>query len=428
MQQIVHKTVGAVKAGQVRFNSRPADPECVVKIGGPLARLSRWRNHVKIRGFYGENLRFDLRGRSHWTLETHNRAISQHMGTRLRKSLSPEVLEQIDRLKAAEGLPYAVIRAASYWGPFFPATPEDYAQRVLRHHRHRYKDDVMEDHRHTEEERRLRAVDSFSAGLLHLLGAVPEFRIVGVREPLVRDMVTSPLMPELTDRSTRDMPLRFHQSSTEKDLPGMGAGKADGFVSSYKIFTCMWNYRKVPIYLLTVKDLLDALPEDGRGEIIETLQKPIFDKIGPRADIGVSSRPVNDVPLLTNAGTEQNPDWLMSFDPGRVWAEDDPAGRSALLVLRDTLRRASRADFVREIKLNRRDVMIVDNMRAMLSRREHPGGLRDAFAQTAAGKRKRRWLRLMYGYPMQSESGFGLDKLRDAADLAALPKLDAVED
>lgn len=406
MQQKLHQTVGAVKAGRVQFASRPPDPECVTKIGAPLARLARWRNHEKIRGFYGQAPRLDLRGRGHWTLETHNRAIAQLLGRRLQTCLSQDVLAQLERLKSGQGMPYAVLRAASYWGPFFPATPEDYATRVLRRRPH--GEDGFEDHQHSSIERRLRAVDSFSAALLHVLGAVPEFRVVGMREPLVRDLLTAPLMPELSDRSTRDMALRFHQSSTEKDLPGVGAGKGDGFVCNYKIFTCMWNYRKVPLYMLTVKDLLDALPEAGRGQIIATLQKPIFDKIGPRADIGVSSRPVNDSPLLVNAGTDQAPDWLMSFDPGRVWAEDDPEGRSALLVLRDTLRRVSRQDCVREIKLNRRDVLVVDNMRALVSRREHPGGMADAFAQIAAGKRKRRWLRLMYGYPMQTEHGMAL--------------------
>ncbi len=404
----VHQTVGAVKAGRVQFASRPPDARAVARIGGPLARLARWRNHEKIRGFYGETFRLDLRGRGYWTLETHNRAISQLLGRRLEDSLSKPVLAQLARLRAGDAdAPYAVIKAASFWGPLFPATPADYAEKVLAKQR-RSPTPGYEDHRHTAIERGLRAVDSLSAGMLHILGAVPEFRIVGLREPLVRDLVTSHLMPELADRSSRDMALRFHQSSTEKDLPGAGKGKGDGFVSNYKIYTCMWNYRRFPIYVLSVKDLLDALPEERRGDIIETLQKPIFDKIGPRADIGVSSRPVNDSPLLLNAGTEQDPDWLMSLDPGRVWAEDDPAGRDAVLVLRDTLRRLSRAECVREVTLRRRDMLIVDNMRALVSRRENPGGLKDAFAKIAGGPRDKRWLRLMYGYPMQTGDGMTL--------------------
>lgn len=403
MQHKVHQTVGAVKAGRVQFDSQPPDAACVTPMGAPFARLARWRAHTKIRGFFGENLRMDMRGRGQWTLETHNRAIAQLLARRLETSLSEGVRAQLSRLKSHEGQPYALLKAASFWGPMYPAVPSAYAEKILRHRKG--DTDAYEDHPHTNLERRLRAVDSFSAALLHLLDAVPEFRIVGVREPLVRDIVTAPLMPELNDRSTRDMPLRFHQSSTEKDLPGIGAGKADGFVCSYKVYTCMWNYRRVPIYLLPVKDLLEALPEAEKADVIETLQKPVFDKIGPRADIGISSRPVNDVPLLVNAGTAQNPDWLMSFDPGRVWAEDHPGARHALLVLRDTLRRFSRHDAVREIKMRRRDVLIVDNMRALLSRREMPGGPADALAQMAAGPRKRRWLRLMYGYPMKSETG-----------------------
>ncbi|MEM6650220.1 MAG: hypothetical protein AAF603_08220 [Pseudomonadota bacterium] len=402
MQEKVHQNVGAVKAGRVRFDSQPPDRNCVVRIGAPFARFSRWRNHEKIRGFYGETFRFDMRGRGDWTLATHNRAISQMLGQRLSTCLSKAVLTQLERLRAVEGSPYALIKAASYWGPLFPSTPEEYAKQVLKGRK--TAGDRLEDHPHSETERRLRAVDSFAAGLLGILGSVPEFRIIGGREPIVRDLLTAPLMPELNDRSTRDMPLRFHQSTTEKDLPGAGAGKSDGFVCDFKIFTCMWNYRSVPIYLLTVKDLLDALPEEGRGGIIETLQKPIFDKIGPRADIGVSSRSVNDARLLMNKGTDQDPDWLLSFDPGRVWAEDDPEGRNALLVLRDTLRRVSRKPCVREIILDRRDVLVVDNMRALVSRREHPGGFGDAFSQMAAGPRKRRWLRLMYGYPQPMET------------------------
>ncbi|MEM9422610.1 MAG: hypothetical protein AAF986_08910 [Pseudomonadota bacterium] len=418
MQHIVHRTVGAVKAGRVKFASRPPEARAVVKIGGPLARAARWRNHEKIRGFYGETFRLDMRGRGQWTLETHNRAIAQLLGRRLESCLSQPVLEQIVRLRNGDAsAPYSVLRAASYWGPMFPATPEHYAERVLANRPERACHE-LEDHKHTSIERGLRAVDSFSAGLLHLLGAVPEFRIVGLREPLVRDLVTSPLMPELSDRSSRDMALRFHQSSTEKDLPGVGQGKGDGFVCNYKIYTCMWNYRRIPIYILAVKDLLDALPEEKRSTVIETLQKPIFDKIGPRADIGISSRPVNDSPLLVNAGTEQDPDWLMSLDPGRVWAEDDPEGRDAVLVLRNTLRRLSRHDCVREIVLKRRDMLLVDNMRALVSRRENPGGLRDAFAQMASGPRDKRWLRLMYGYPIQTGDGMTLAS-RHTPDLLA---------
>lgn len=342
----------------------------------------------------------DLRQRGEWSLEEHNRAIAAKAGERLEKVLPQRIIDQLGRLRAAQGHPYLLLKAASFSGPLFPASPADYARRLTSgKHAH---DHMLGDHRHSQLEANLRACDTFAAGLLHLLGAQPEFRIVGAREPLVRDMVTDPLMPELNDRSTRDMPLRFHTSTTEKDLPGDGAGRGDGFVSNFKIITTMWNYRRIPVYLLSVDDLLAALPEGRKGQVIETLQKPIFDKIGPRADIGVSARTVNDAPLLHNMGTPANPDWVMSFDPGRVWADDDPEGREALLILRDTLRWVSRTEAVREIRLRRRDILIVDNMRALVTRRENPGGFRDALAATAAGPRRRRWLRLMYGYPTTS--------------------------
>ncbi|MEL6365795.1 MAG: hypothetical protein AAFR11_13250 [Pseudomonadota bacterium] len=292
----------------------------------------------------------------------------------VRKALPKPSLQKIETLKRAEtsfiilrGLPTASFRFPFPWN-----------QRQL------YE---------TFEGRRFRQFDMVVAGLLFILGAEVKRRYQNAAAPVVRTLVSAPSEPQISDRDGPDMHLRFHQSTVEKGLPDPFKPAAGEETCIYKAFAAVRNRRRIPIYVLPVNDVIEAITDD-REWTLDQLQRPIFQKIGPRYDS-------NDAAIITEGQSVirrglRDGDWLMSFDPDRV-STDDENGRRALRRLRAAINRV-RNDAV-AVVLNRRDVLLVDNLRALVARREYyPLTAREALR--ALFFQKPRWLRLYYGFPL----------------------------
>ncbi|MEM9263194.1 MAG: hypothetical protein AAGA22_06420, partial [Pseudomonadota bacterium] len=187
----------------------------------------------------------------------------------------------------------------------------------------------------------------------------------------------------------------------------------------YKSFGVLNNYRDVDLLLLRVHDVLDAFALDDASEFfpyqgkllegltfqttqeaLDLLQEPRFRFLPPRyeyAAMGKFNVGGRVGPVLE---TDGNGDWIMCFDPARVWASDDrePKLIEALIVLRRAIFLASRTRCI-EIVLKKRDLLLVDNRRALISRREESPGLNPKDWWPEKFALDGRWMRKIYGVP-----------------------------
>ena len=242
--------------------------------------------------------------------------------------------------------------------------------------------------------RKYRHFDMVVSGLLFMVGAEVRRRYQNAAAPAVRTLLAAPSEPQISDRDGSDMHLRFHQSTVEKGLPDPTKPAAGEETCIFKAYAAVRNRRHNPIYVLPVRDVIARFEPHEREWLIDHLERPIYQKIGPHFDNNDAAVMTEGQPVLRRGIDET--DWVMSFDPDRVWTEDENAKR-ALRRLRAAIVKARR-DAV-EITLDRRDVLLVDNLRAMVSRREfYPFTFSESLRSWLFTKP--RWLRLYYGFPL----------------------------
>ena len=218
---------------------------------------------------------------------------------------------------------------------------------------------------------RLKYADYVMAGLAHMLDCQIKPRFEG--HALARNLITDPGEQQASDLDNVDMALRFQQSAVEKRLPEPGTTEVhSGESCQYRIYLCVKNFWRLPIYLLPVWEIIEEhfCPEDPeiKKRLLAKLQdRMAFERSGPRSANDAGQQKVSG-PILVNASrNSEERDWIMSFDYERVKAKD-PGGEQAIQELREAIRRARR-DAVR-IKMRPGEVLLVDNLRAMTSRRE----------------------------------------------------------
>ena len=242
--------------------------------------------------------------------------------------------------------------------------------------------------------RAFRHFDMVVAGLLFLAGAEVRRRYQNAAAPAVRTLVSAPTEPQVGDRDGSDMHLRFHQSTVEKGLPDPSKPAAGEETCIYKAYAAVRNRRRIPIYVLPISDVVAKFDAGERDWLIANLERPVFQKIGPHFDNNDAAIMTEGQPVLRRG--ERADDWIMSYDPDRVWTEDENAKR-ALRRLRAAIVKARR-DAI-EVVLDRRDVLIVDNLRAMVARREfYPFSFSESLRSWLFTKP--RWLRMYYGFPL----------------------------
>ncbi|MEL6371950.1 MAG: hypothetical protein AAFY84_06180 [Pseudomonadota bacterium] len=346
----------------IRSGRKPA-PENLV-IAKPL---SAWGTRLKTSLYFSIWRRRELWNYSYNFGETGAKYV--------RKLFAKSEREKINDLRTGR-LSYAVFRklpTASFFFPYPSAHADLHSGMDPRGFRH---------------------FDMIVSGLLFLAGAEIRRRYQNAAAQPVRTLVSAPTEPQIGDRDGSDMHLRFHQSTVEKGLPDPTKPAAGEETCIFKAYAAVRNRRKIPIYVLPVREIVARFESHERDWLIEHLERPVYQKIGPHFDNNDAASMTEGQPVLRR-GIDDT-DWVMSYDPDRVWTDDENAKR-ALRRLRAAIVKARR-DAI-EVVLDRRDVLIVDNLRAMVARREfYPTSFGEALRAWLFTKP--RWMRMYYGFPL----------------------------
>lgn len=300
-----------------------------------------------------------------------------------------------------------------------------------------------------DRERRLFEIDACCGGVLHLLSAKAEPRFTDGgdnADPVVHDLYWRADIQELPDTFQSDVFLRFHQSTIERVITN---------TCRYKTYVCLNNFRRSPLLLLRVKDVVAFLRGDPgcdpervsmifRGlplvtpeSVLSLLKANAYFRFPPRIERVHAQRydPQDGALLFEGEGD----DWVMSFDPARVWIKqgmrDSQRHIEALSALRNAIHMASR-DRAIKVALKKRDVLLLDNRRMLIGRQEDAPSfsIRDGLASCFKSL-EGRWLRKTYGFPSDEFGGWdnfrritgpAIDTAREleADDAAAVPPHD----
>lgn len=264
--------------------------------------------------------------------------------------------------------------------------------------------------------------------ILHLLGAdlrdeTPD------GDNWKREYFTNPLGQQLTLWDENDLPTRFRTFGPHLRWPKDGAtghtssvGEAPSFVAVMGVE----NPLRIPLFLLTVDEIYAAMPrvaakiydavrlgamapEEARDQAIKVLlHKPVpmfakKDRKTLRALGGV------DAPEIT-VMREYDGGYELRWDANRIlWDQLDPAASSdlmqALALVLAAIDLCSEGDATtpptaRRVTLARGDLLITDNQRTLVCRREADFYGDNRRLKLAAGMPPQWWLRGFYGFRM----------------------------
>lgn len=220
--------------------------------------------------------------------------------------------------------------------------------------------------------------DFIISGLAAKLSCNVRQRYQGKECSFVQNMLSSPGEHQSSYADPTDMPLRFHQFFVGAQLPTSPNAVKDE--CRFRIYLCCKNRLRIPIYIVRLVDILDThlcrYHPEQKDEVLKQLvgkdfvfTEPIHE--GPYKAPSEAKGPILKRDVLRPG------DWIMCFDPERVRApEGDTHAANALFELRKAVQRARR-DAI-EVVMKPRQILIVDNLRALISRREYvPHRLRD---------------------------------------------------
>ncbi len=215
--------------------------------------------------------------------------------------------------------------------------------------------------------------DFIVAGLARMVGGTVRARYENPDSPLVRNLLTDPGEQQSSDLDNIDMALRFQQSTVEKNLPKPSELTNTEESCVFRIFLCVKNLWRQSVYLLPVREVIEqhlcpnAAEDEKRKTVIKHLTEERYERRRPRSQELHREQWQPGGPVLGQGLREG--DWIMSYDHERVRAMNgDPLAEEALHELREAIRRGRR-DAI-SIPLKPGDILIVDNLRAMISRRE----------------------------------------------------------
>lgn len=335
---------------------------------------------------------FDRLNAPHW--EKYAASTLIHCGQR-------EIVEPIIAFQDDTDVPYRILKGFAPVPVFALRRPKDYRPSQPSNSRKKWEED------------RLFKIDALCGGLLHVVGARPDARFLDGGQDgdkIVQDFYWRYDVQELPDTIQDDICLRFCQSTIERPAQS---------TCTYKTYVAINNFRKRPILLLRVKDIVNCL-ENKEGahdehnamifrslkhvnekNVLHILSDHGFERYPPRMErvTADSTEPISG-PILFKYGED---DWTMMFDPARVWAQEGNDKRTfmeAIVALRRAIHLVSRQQAI-EVTLKKRDVLIVDNLRILVGRWEDRPGFSicdmiTSFDRSLEG----RWLRLVFGFPL----------------------------
>lgn len=268
------------------------------------------------------------------------------------------------------------------------------------------------------------------AGLLHLLGAKLEFKASS--EEFFRDYITSPELEKDQFRNGNDISLRFRNWSPELHFM-RGNHDTNAVIPAYVALSCIRNPIRDPVYILPLQYIVEVMPliiqefdwvqshGDLSGFKVALSGKVMEDALAERDRLlalsasgsitlkyfdnygfyqtGIQNANVH--PPIMNVSPTDNPDWQIAWDTNRTifpLETEEPDTRKFGTVIKLSIERAS--NFASEITLEPGDVLLVDNRRALVRRREYdyrhvkaPHLRPDTFYMLP-----KRWLRVFYGF------------------------------
>ncbi len=305
--------------------------------------------------------------------------------------------EKIEALRHGRNTTYLILRNVPVLPFFFRFPPDREFPEEQKHRESEYIERLIENRPFDEPEEfkqrsadqlrrkrnalneKLKHADFVIAGLGRMLGCTIRPRKQDVTDhPIVRNLLTEPGEQQSSDLDNSDVALRFQQSTVEKELPSPNAseGAGAGDTCRFRIYLCIKNFLRLPVYVVSVAEVVRHIaPDDSkkRKRVIENLAKDkSYDRRPPTGGNKYGELWQDGGPVLRNLRSNtpiDPPDWVMSYDQERVRARaQNPGSEEALFELREAIRRARR-DAIR-IVLKPGDILLVDNMRAMISRRE----------------------------------------------------------
>ena len=395
----------------------PADAK-LYGIGGAVALffIFNWIHQLYLSG-----RRRGVTTQAYWFNARHASELSQMAKGVLRQELPNPILDALGRLREHQDEPFMVVRKVVPIALRFPIRPR-WLRRPIK--------SASRQHRIESAKRRM---DSVAAGMLSILRVEPSARFNDDRadEKIVVNYYTRNDVQELPDIMQPDMFLRFHQSTVERSIPDINNN--GGRICRFKTYTAVSNGLNRPIQLITVKDIIECLtnangeysaaehaaifersPDLNADNVLGTLMESHYRRQPPRAIRYLKGEQGQLGPILRHFADHG---YIMAFDAARVWVDSNGTDRhaQAIMALRSAIGLVSRAK-VYEIKLRKRDMLIVDNLRVMTARQEDGNfvGLRECWVTFFHGLTSLFlrdgldysgwWLRSVYGYPEESRS------------------------
>ena len=277
--------------------------------------------------------------------ENVTKIVKQYLGDRRTK--------KIESIKTDSGAPYRIIKGLAPVDIDFFRSPKDHMERDLT-------DEEFQKYKQV-----VRISDWMAAGVLGIAGARPALRHADKADnQLAYDRFWRSDMQELHDRELFDVFLRFHQSTVELNFP---PANAQSDVSTFKTYTVINNFRRTPFYMICVSDVvkcllgvdpdIDQREQDAiyrglaigaldRADAVQLLTDTVYAKLTARGDRykfpDYNEQPEGQAILWKD---ETRDDYLMAFDPARVWPRREGAERKhaeAVMALRNAIHLVAR--------------------------------------------------------------------------------------
>lgn len=231
-----------------------------------------------------------------------------------------------------------------------------------------------------------------------------------------------------TIRDNADVTLRYRTGAPHYCWPNPNEEKSDGETAPYLLYTAIENPSAIGLFVITVDQIMakladavawqlededlseDELEAELRS-VIALLQDHDIEMYGKwdektlrqRSEVALIPQPI----LKNLSGDPENPDWGLRWDPNRIdWGQflaTDGAIRRAFAAL---LRAIDLAEGDAEVvRLSRGDGVIIDNLRAMVRRREL-GAEGISYFRQLADYPETWWLNIYYGFRKSKKPDF----------------------
>ncbi|MEM9839298.1 MAG: hypothetical protein AAF830_09095 [Pseudomonadota bacterium] len=269
----------------------------------------------------------------------------------------------------------------------------------------------------------------------------------GIRASLLMDALTCELRDEIktgpnwrrqrytdegvqmtTIRDNADVTLRYRTGAPHYRWPNPNDEKSDGETAPYLLYTAIENPSAIGLFVITVDQIIARMPEavawqlededlseeeleaelDSVLCLLEENEIEMYGKwdektLRQRSEVALVPQPV----LKNLSGDPDNPDWGLRWDPNRIdWSQfqaNDGAIRRAFAALLKAVDLAEEDAEV--VRLARGDGLIIDNLRAMVRRREL-GAEGVSYFRQVADYPETWWLNVYYGFRKSKKPDF----------------------